>query len=115
MTRSSALPSGSNGGELENRELRRLLRWQRRMIAAFVVFWILFLSVLAMEYFGDPPAWLSYLAFVVVLAFAVAAALLQFSVRCPRCGVRIGLQSRMIVPDRCRRCGVRLRPPRDAT
>jgi hypothetical protein len=48
-------------------------------------------------------------AFVPVVALVVAGGWLQFSIRCPACGYRLGRQSRLVVPERCRSCGVALR------
>ena len=95
-------------GRLNEQEIRRLVRWQRRMVRTFVSTWIYFLLVIGLHIFIGPPSWVILLAFAPVLAFVVAGALLQFSIRCPKCGYRLGRQSGLVIPERCRRCGVLL-------
>jgi len=57
--------------------------------------------------------WVRRFVIAVVLALVLFAAYLQFREKCPRCGSRLGRQSRLILPDTCRRCGVAYpRPPR---
>jgi len=87
----------------------RLLRWQRRMIALFVGTWAyLLLVVVAYEVFDASPQAVRW-ALAPALGLVAAGGWLQLSARCPGCGRRIGLQSRMVVPDRCRACGIALR------
>ena len=42
------------------------------------------------------------------LLLILAGVVLQFSVRCPRCKLPLGLQSSLGVPPECERCGVNL-------
>lgn len=44
---------------------------------------------------------------LILVAFGVVV---QFSQRCPVCGVRLGLQSGVLVPESCRKCGTALKP-----
>jgi hypothetical protein len=62
--------------------------------------------------FGD-VAWVRRAMLAIVLALIFAATYVQFRERCPRCGTRLGVQSRLMLPDRCRTCGVAFaRPPK---
>ena len=66
----------------------------------------------AVHLYGEEP-WARRLTITVVLALVLLATLLQFQEKCPRCGSRLGRQSRLILPDKCRDCGVEFpRPPR---
>jgi hypothetical protein len=99
-------------------EFRRLQTWQRRMrwVALGTFFYlggmVGFTSAL------PPEAWLLRgLAFLILPALILAGVVLQFSVRCPRCQLPLGLQSSLGVPPECERCGVKLlaakpQPPR---
>ena len=48
-------------------------------------------------------------AFSALLALALSAIVIQFSQKCPRCGYRLGRQTRLLLPDQCKQCGVRLK------
>ena len=94
-------------------ELERLWRWERWMIRyyAMAMVVIAIAAALAITY-GDIP-WARRSVLALVLALVLAATVVQFRERCPRCGSRLGTQSRLLLPDRCRTCGVRFeRPPK---
>ncbi len=62
--------------------------------------------------YGETP-WARRSALGLVLVLVLAAAVVQFRERCPRCGSRLGTQSRLLLPDKCRKCGVLFeRPPK---
>jgi hypothetical protein len=68
-------------------------------------------AALAVTY-GE-TAWMRRSALGLVLVLVLAAAVVQFRERCPRCGSRLGTQSRLLLPDKCRKCGVVFeRPPK---
>ena len=72
---------------------------------------IAILAALAVTY-GESP-WARRSALGVALVLVLAAAVVQFRERCPRCGSRLGTQSRLLLPDKCRKCGVVFeRPPK---
>jgi hypothetical protein len=92
-------------------ELERLWRWERVMIRyyAMAMTAIAIAAALAVTYGETPWARRSVLGLVLVLA----ATVVQFRERCPRCGSRLGTQSRLLLPDKCRKCGVLFeRPPK---
>jgi len=86
-------------------EYARLRRWQRWMIASFVVA-MSGLALVALLHLSEPFRFWLWLA---VIVLALVSAGLQFACRCPRCGANIGTQSRLVLPPACRRCGVALR------
>jgi hypothetical protein len=96
---------------LDAGELQTLAHWQVRMLVLYVasIIYLLFLLILSSSpnLPGDQPS--ADLAYSLLLPLAGAALYHQFSARCPRCGLALGLQSRLLVPDHCARCGVRLR------
>ena len=47
-------------------------------------------------------------AFLLLLALAATAIAIQFSQKCPRCGYRLGFQTRLLLPERCGKCDVEL-------
>ncbi len=96
--------------ELDERDRLGLLRWQRWMVSTFVGMWAYVLVVIAAYVLLEPPSWILQLALLPALVLVVAGGVLQFSVRCPSCGYRLGRQSSLLVPERCRSCGVPLRP-----
>lgn len=103
----------SRPAPLTSDEFHRLQRWQRRMrwIALGTFF---YLGAMVGFTSALPPEarLLRGLAFLILPALILAGVVLQFSVRCPRCELPLGLQSSLGVPPECERCGVALLPPR---
>ena len=92
-------------------EFTRLRRWQRNMrtgaIATLFYLGVMvgFVSTVPIE--ASLPRWIAILIFP---AMVLAGVVLQFSERCPRCGMLLGLQASLGVPETCERCGVSLHP-----
>ncbi|NIN36565.1 MAG: hypothetical protein GWO08_05200 [Gammaproteobacteria bacterium] len=57
---------------------------------------------------GLSQATATIILLVLVTPF-VLAGFVQFSQKCPACGYRLGLQSRLLLPDHCKRYGVALK------
>lgn len=90
-------------------EFHRLQQWQRRM--RWVALGTLFYLGLMVGFTSALPPeamLLRGLAFLILPALIVAGVALQFSVRCPRCKLPLGLQSSLGVPPECERCGANL-------
>jgi len=96
---------------LSKQDSLRLFRWQRRMVSLFIGTWAYILLVIAFHLLANPPPHVVQLALIPALGLVIGGVCLQFSVRCPSCGYRLGRQSRLLVPDRCRSCGLSLRNP----
>jgi hypothetical protein len=93
-------------------ELARIWRWQGRMFAFYgIAIALMALAGALMLMFGD-LAWVRRAAVALLLGLLVAATMVQFRERCPRCGLRLGSHGRLFLPEQCRCCGVVFeRPP----
>lgn len=98
---------------LSRDEVQKLQQWQRRMrwVAGGTLFYVGlmvgFTSALPAEAVG-----LRGVAFLVLPAMILGGVALQFSARCPRCGLPLGLQSSLGLPSECERCRVGLHAPK---
>jgi len=96
---------------LSDEELQKIERWQRRMIIYFVVFLVSLGVLLIIDLtFGIPQFLETVLIFGWIL-FLILGIYIQFSLKCPACGFRIGIQSRLIAPPSCPRCDISFRRP----
>lgn len=93
-------------------EVTALQQWQRRM--RWVAIGTLFYVGVMVGFASSVPAEAQvarWVAFLILPAMVVTGVGLQFSARCPRCGLQLGLQSSLGVPAECERCGVSLHSP----
>jgi len=97
-------------GPLPVADLERLQRWQRsmRVVAVATLFYVGVMVGFASALPAEAMI-LRWIAFLILPAMVVAGVALQFSVRCPRCSMHLGLQTSLGVPESCERCGVSLR------
>ena len=95
--------------ELSPNERERLRLWQRRLLTAFIVTYAGLLIVVAAELIFGFSERGALLVFSALLALALTAIVIQFSQKCPRCGYRLGRQTRLLLPDQCKKCGVSLK------
>ena len=96
---------GKDPRPLTPTERERLRRWERRMIAVFVASMVLLAATVAWPFGAEGQRFL----FAVLLVVVGGSVLIQFSAACPRCGARLGLQTRLLLPPACKKCGVALR------
>jgi len=101
------LSAGTHGSPtLAPGEILRLRRWARRLRRAFVLVGIAYLGLVAASLASDePPPQRAAAALALLGVACLAAAVIQFSERCPRCGYNLGFQSRLALPAECERCG----------
>jgi len=97
---------------LTDAERAVLQRWQRRTVSLFVAAMGLLITSLLVKAAIGLPDWLEVAAGSAFIVLAVMGVGLQFSVKCPRCGFRIGWRSRLILPPACPRCKVSFRARR---
>lgn len=86
--------------------LAELAWWQTWNITLFVVFLLCFVAALLVSWFHLLPLTGIQLIIAVYIAFGLGGLLHHFSRRCPRCGMSIGVQSSLLLPERCERCQV---------
>jgi hypothetical protein len=96
---------------LDEGELQVLAHWQVRMLVLYVasIIYLLFLLILSSSPNLPGDQLSADLAYGLLLPLVGVAFYHQFSAHCPRCGLVLGLQSRLLVPAHCARCGIRLR------
>jgi len=97
---------------LSREEMEPLWRWERQMtwFHTAAMGGLLLVSVVAYRF--NYLDWLGRPVLGLVLLLLAAAAVLQFRVRCPRCGARLHGKIIKLLPDKCAVCGVELpRPP----
>jgi hypothetical protein len=87
-------------------EIDRIRHWQRAMLIYYGAAMTALVLVGGLTLMYMDVAWLRRSALGLVLMLVAGATLVQFRARCPRCGLRLGAQARLFLPDKCRRCGV---------
>ncbi|MFH1428758.1 MAG: hypothetical protein ABIH39_03335 [Candidatus Margulisiibacteriota bacterium] len=99
-------PNLSNKEQLTKAQLAQLKKWQKNMIIYFIAFLsglgLLLLVGLTIGFSKSAETILT-IAWVI---FLLSGVYIQFAEKCPRCGYRIGFQSRLILPPKCAKCGV---------
>ena len=91
---------------LDARELDRIWRWERLMIAYYVTATATLIVCLAAVLLVPMSGWLLNLVLVVLVATIAVGGAIQFRERCPRCRTLLGRQARFVLPELCKSCGV---------
>lgn len=93
---------------LNEAEARTLLAWRAALVrwtaGAMVVAVVLFFVTFALRL----PAWVEYGLAGTLLIAVVGVLRAARAGRCPRCGTRLPIVPRILVPVRCPACGVAL-------
>lgn len=84
----------------------RLHDWERFLVRFYVSAILLLIALTGLGLAFDQSQWLRRGLLVLILGLLVAAAAIQWRVRCPRCERRLGFQSRLRFPDFCPHCRV---------
>jgi hypothetical protein len=95
--------------ELTAAQRQRLRRWERRLLAVYAALLLWLGAGTLLQVVGGlqgQTAWGVYAVGVALIALVTA---FQFTGRCPHCGARLGLQTRLYLPSACKRCGGPLR------
>jgi uncharacterized integral membrane protein len=92
-------------------EIRQLKRWQDWMVWTFLLAMLILVLGVAAKALGFLAPHMEWLTGGAFLVLAVLGAIIQFSAKCPRCGARVGLHSRLLLPSHCPRCKVSFRNP----
>ena len=99
-----APPAPLTGGALW-----QLAGWQRHNLLLFAAFVILVLGGGLIHWTGLAKNGMGLIVFAVFLLVGLLGLAHHFSAKCPRCGLRIGVQNSLVLPCICLRCGVTLR------
>lgn len=100
------IPSGPAPAPLDPQELARVHAWQRGMYVYYGLAMVLVaIGFYLVTRFQDLP-WLRPALVLMIVALMVVGAFVQYRERCPRCGVLLGRQARLVLPARCKSCGV---------
>ena len=99
-----APPAPLTGGEFH-----RLAGWQRRNLLLFAAFVVLGLGGGLLGWTGLAKNGIDLIVFAGFLLVGLLGLAHHFSAKCPRCGLRIGVQNSLVLPCTCLRCGVTLR------
>ena len=94
---------------LSANEFEELQLWQKRMITVLVTIMAALVLVVCADWIIGISRMVASFAFYSLLALAGLGIFIQFSQKCPRCGYRLGFQSRLLVPQNCKKCGVGLK------
>jgi len=89
--------------------LAELSWWQTWNITLFIAFLVFFIAALVVSWFRLLPLTGIQLIIAVYVAFGLGGLLHHFSQRCPHCGMNIGVQSSLLLPESCERCQVTLK------
>jgi hypothetical protein len=91
--------------ELERIALRKR---GRQSIIAFVLFWLVSLSLVLATALVPGPDEIPIAAFALILLIVTLGITFHLSTRCPICQYWLGYQRTLGVPCRCERCGAEL-------
>ena len=97
-------PAPLTGGEFHC-----LAGWQRRNLLLFTAFVVLGLGGGLLSWTGLAKNGMGLIVFAGFLLVGLLGLAHHFSPKCPRCGLRIGVQNSLVLPCTCLRCGVTLR------
>jgi len=91
---------------LNESERIRLRQWQNGMVYMYVFTTLFFISAIVFDLFIGLSGRAGIFIFILLLILVCLDGIIQFTQKCPRCGYRIGLQSRLTLPENCKSCGV---------
>jgi hypothetical protein len=86
--------------------LAELAWWQTWNIVLFIAFLLFFIAAIAVSWFKLLPVTWIQIIIAVYIAFGLGGLLHHYSIRCPHCGMNIGVQSNLLLPQCCERCQV---------
>ena len=89
--------------------LCQLAAWQRHNLLLFAGFVVLGLGGGLLSWTGLAKNGIGLIVTAGFLLVGLLGLAHHFSAKCPRCGLRIGVQNSLVVPCTCLRCGVMLR------
>jgi hypothetical protein len=106
---------GGEQGVLSAAELARLRSAERWMVRYFVMGVLAAAIGVGLGLAGGDLAGWRLGAMLVGVLFLGAAIAMQLRLKCPRCGARLGLQGRAVLPDACSNCAIAIPRPQRMT
>lgn len=79
------------------------------MVQVFVLAMTSLAAVIVFDLLVQPRKGTGAIMMSGLIVLVLTAARIQFSQKCPACGARLGLQTRLLLPRECGRCGVSFR------
>ena len=99
-------------GKLRKEQYWRIKRWEKRMIVFFIMAMSLTVITIAFCYLFNCDDEIQRIVWAtIILCVVPLGVVLQFSEKCPKCGHRLGFQTRLTLPERCKKCGVSYENP----
>lgn len=90
---------------LSSDERARLQLWHRNMMIFYSCAMTLLTAALFILPRTQDMPWVPRIILAILIFLIGVGAYVQFRERCPRCNMRIGRQSRFMLPKQCRSCG----------
>ena len=94
---------------LSSAKLQHLRLWQRKMVTTFVVSMLTIIIAVPLKMAMVLSQGMEFFLGGFFVVLAIVGGVIQFSARCPNCGARIGMQSRLVLPKRCAKCNISFR------
>ncbi len=79
------------------------------MVSVFILMAVMIPAVVSINVMVGIPEPLEPLLLAGIALIVISGVAVHLRQRCPRCGYRIGLQTRFLLPASCRSCGVPFR------
>lgn len=93
-------------------EVDALWRAERKALRAYALAVTVLAAALGLTHVLGRGAEMALVALLASLGLVLAALVMQFAIRCPRCNSRLAAQSLLVLPGRCKSCGVEIAHPR---
>lgn len=100
-----------SGKDLSQAEVRALWREERKALRIYALSVTVLAAALGLTHVLGGSTIVGSLVTLAALALVAVAVVVQFRVRCPRCGARLATQSPLILPDHCHKCGAGIAHP----
>ena len=91
---------------LAPKQLGELAWWQTWNIVLFSAFLVAFIAAIVVSWYRLLSLGATQILFAVYIGFGLGGLLHHFTVRCPRCGMNIGVQCSLALSACCERCQV---------
>lgn len=87
-------------------ECTRIWRWERQMLVFYTIAMLLISGAVVFIAFAGDQQWARLSVIGMIVTLMAIGWFVQFRESCPRCGVKLGRQARVLLPVKCKSCGV---------